>query len=221
MDPFDLQLAIFNRDMELFASRHSREERAHDSNSSNMGPKDGNPEEEMLEAIRASQMTYEHTLNGCLEASALRFSGLEASLRRIEVHIGAIMEAMQGQESQEFPSPPMLEEATTIPWNGENVEHNYFHNFAKESSSFEGEEVGEEEMNDEMKESKPYVPPTIFPCRLHKSIWYRLFPKLIKPLFQVNIYLPLLYVIRNTPAGDKYFQDLIAYRRIFETLEFG
>ena len=99
MDPFDLQLAIFNRDMELFSSRHLREERAYDSNSSNTGPKDGIPEEEKLEAIRASQMSYEHTLNGCLEASALRFSGLEASLRRIEVHLGAIMEAMQGKES--------------------------------------------------------------------------------------------------------------------------
>ena len=206
MDPFDLQYAIFNRDMELFASRHSKEERAHDSNSSNMGPKDGIPEEEMLEAIRASQMTYEHTLNGCLEASALRFSGLKSSLRRIEVLLGAIMEATQAQESQEFLNPPMLEEATTIHWKGENVEHSYFHNCAKESSSFEGEEVGEEETNDEMKEPKPYVPPTTFPCRLHKSIWYRLFPKLIKPLFQVHIYLPLLYVIRNMPAGDNYFQ---------------
>ena len=114
MDPFDLQLAIFNWDMELFASRYSKEERAHDSNSSNMGLKDGSPKEEMLESIRVSQMTYEHTLNGCLEASALRFSGLEASLRRIEVHLGTIMEATQAQESQEFPNPPMLEEATTI-----------------------------------------------------------------------------------------------------------
>ena len=64
---------------------------------------DGNPEEEMLEAIRASQISYEHALNGCLEASELRFLGLEASLRRIEVHLGAIMEAMQGKKSQEFP----------------------------------------------------------------------------------------------------------------------
>ena len=137
MDHFDLQLAIFNRDMELFASRHSKEERAHYSNSSNMGPTDGIPEEEMLEAIRASQMTYEHTLNECLEASALRFSGLEASLRRLEVHLGAIMEATQAQESQEFQNPPMLEEATTIPWNGENVEHNYVHNFANNSLVFQ------------------------------------------------------------------------------------
>ncbi|KAK4836398.1 hypothetical protein QYF36_022448 [Acer negundo] len=116
-------------------------------------------------------MSYEHTLNECLEASALRFSRLEASLRRIEVHPEAIMEVMQGKESQEFPS----------------------------------EEVGEEETNIEMKESKPYVPPSISQSRLLKSIWYRLFPKLIKPLFQVHIYLPLLYVIRNTPVDDKYF----------------
>ncbi|KAK1553978.1 hypothetical protein Q3G72_006059 [Acer saccharum] len=170
MAPFGLQLAKFNRDMELFASRHSREERAHDSNSSNMGPKDENPEEEMLEAIRASQISYERTLNGCLEASALRFSRLEASLRRVEVHFGAIMDAMQGEESQEFSSPPMLEEATTIPWNGEKVEHNYFHNFANESSSISGEEVGEEETNDEMEESKSYVPPTISQSHLLKSI---------------------------------------------------
>ncbi|KAK1563576.1 hypothetical protein Q3G72_029437 [Acer saccharum] len=142
--------------MELFASRHSREERAHDSNSSNTGPKDENPEEEKLGTIRASQMLYDQALNGCLEASAHRFSGLEASLRRIEVHLGAIMEAMQGKESQEFPSPPMLEEASTIPYNGENVVHNYLHNFANESSSVIGEEAGEEETNDEMKESKPY-----------------------------------------------------------------
>ncbi|KAK1560352.1 hypothetical protein Q3G72_025615 [Acer saccharum] len=157
--------------MELFATRHSREERAHDSNSSNTGPKDENPEEEMLEAIRASQISYEEALNGCLEASALRFSGLEASLRRIEVHLGAIMEAMQGKGRQEFPSPLMLEEATTILRNGENVKHNYFHNFANESSSISGEEVREEETNDEMKESKPYVPPTISQSRLFKSIW--------------------------------------------------
>ena len=99
MDPFDLQLAQFNRDMELFASRHSREERAHDSNSSNTRPKDGDLEEEKLEAIQASQMSYERALKGCLEESAHRFSGLEASLKRIEVHIGAIMKAMLGQES--------------------------------------------------------------------------------------------------------------------------
>ena len=108
---------------------------------------------------------------------------------------------MQVQESQEFPSPLMLEETTTIPWNGENIEHNYFHNFANKSSSISSEEVGEEETNNEMKESKPYVPPTISQSHLLKSIWYRLFPKLIKPLFQVTIYLPFLYVIRNTPMG--------------------
>ena len=147
--------------------------------------------------------------------------GLEASLRRIEVHLGAIMEAMQGKQSQEFPSPPKLEEATNIPWNGENVENNYFHNFANESSSFIGEEVAKEETNDEMKEPKPYVPPTTFPCCLHNSIWYRLFPKLIKPLFQVHFYLPLLVVIRNTPMRTKYFQDLISRRCIFDALEFG
>ncbi|KAK1583076.1 hypothetical protein Q3G72_020742 [Acer saccharum] len=138
MDHFGLQLAKFNQDMELFASRHSREERAHDSNTSNTGPKDENPKEEMLEAIQALQMSYKQALNGCLEASALRFSRLEASLRRIGVHLGAIMKAMQGKKSQEFPSPPMLEKATTIPWNGENEEHNYFHNFANGSSSISG-----------------------------------------------------------------------------------
>ena len=138
MDSFSLQLAQLNRDIELFASRHSNEERAHDSNSSNPGPKDGDPDEKELEAIRASQITYEQALNRCLKASALRFSGLEASLGRIEVHLGAIMKAMQRKESQEFPSPPMLEEAYTISWNGENVEHNYVHNFANESSSISG-----------------------------------------------------------------------------------
>ncbi|KAK1584704.1 hypothetical protein Q3G72_035431 [Acer saccharum] len=138
MDSFDLQLANFYREMELFALRHSREERAHDSNSSNTGPKKGNPKEEMLEAIRASQMSSKHTLNGCLEASALRFSGLEASLRRIKVHIGTIMEAMQSQESEEFPIPPNLEEVTTIPWSGENVKHDFIHHFANYSSSISG-----------------------------------------------------------------------------------
>jgi hypothetical protein len=221
MDSYELQLANFNREMELFASRHSREERAHNSNSSNMGPKEGNPEEKMLEAIRTSQMAYEQTLNGCLEASALRFSGLEASLRRIEVHIGTIMEAMQRQESEKFPFPPKLEEVTTIPWSGENVEHDFSHYFANDSSSTSGEEVGKEEMRDKVKETKPYIPPTTFPCRLRKSKWYRLFSELTKSLFQVNIYLPLFYVIRNTPAVDKYFQDLIAYGRKFEALEFG
>ncbi|KAK4848308.1 hypothetical protein QYF36_011513 [Acer negundo] len=75
----------------------------------------------------------------------------------MEVHIGAILEVMQEQkqESQEFPSPPMQEETTTIPWNGENVEHNYVHNFANKSSSVTGEEVGEKETNDEVKESRP------------------------------------------------------------------
>ena len=221
MDHFGLQLAKFNWDMELFASRHSREERAHDSNSSNTGPKKGNPDEEMIEAIRASQMSYEHMLNGCLEASALRFLGLEASLRRIEVHIGTIMEAMQSQESEEFPIPPKLEEVSTIPWSGDNIEHDFIHNFANDSSSISGEEVGREEMRDKVKEPKPYIPPTTFPCRLQKSKWYRLFSELTKSLFQVNIYLPLFYVIRNTLLGDKYFQDLIAYRRKFEALEFG
>ncbi|KAK4833145.1 hypothetical protein QYF36_025800 [Acer negundo] len=105
---------------------------------------------------------------------------------------------MQEQESQEFPSSPMLEGTTTIPWNGENVEYNYVHNFANESSSVTGEEVGKEETNDEMKESKSIVPPTTFPIRLHKSKWSK-----------------------NTPVGDKYFQDLITYIRIFETLELG
>ncbi|KAK4853624.1 hypothetical protein QYF36_011818 [Acer negundo] len=42
----------------------------------------------------------------------------------------------------------MLEETTTIPWNGENVKHNYVHNFANESSSFTGveEHAGRQEM---------------------------------------------------------------------------
>ena len=115
----------------------------------------------------------------------------------------------------------MLEEVTIIHRNGENVEHNYVHNFANISSSISGEEVGEEETNNEMKELKSYVPLTIFPSRLLKSKWSKYFLKLIKPLFQVHIYLPLFYVSRNTPAGNKYFQNLIAYRRIFETLEFG
>ncbi|KAK4857395.1 hypothetical protein QYF36_027523 [Acer negundo] len=120
-------------------------------------------------------MTYEQALNGCLEASALRFSRLEAPLRRIEVHFGAIMKAMQGKASQEFPSPPMLEEANTIPWNSENEKHNYIHNIANDSSSISGEEVGEKEKNDEMKDSMPYVPPTIFPSRLLKSNWSKYF----------------------------------------------
>ncbi|KAK4852511.1 hypothetical protein QYF36_024742 [Acer negundo] len=179
MDQFGVQLALFNRDMELFASSHSWEERAHDSNPFNTWPNDGNPEEEMLEAIRASQMMYEQALNGCLEASAFRFSGLEASLRRIEVHFGAMLKTMQG------------------------------------------EEVGEEETSNEMKDLMPYVLPTIFPSRLLQSNWSKYFLKLIRPLFQVRIYLPLFYVIKNTSVGDKYFQDLIAYKCIFETLEFG
>ncbi|KAK4840504.1 hypothetical protein QYF36_010518 [Acer negundo] len=106
------------------------------------------------------------------------------------------MEAMQGKDSHEFLSPPMLEDATTIPWNVENVEHNYVHNFANNSSSISGEEVGEEETNDKVKEPKPYIPPTTFLCRLRKSKW-------------------------NTPTGNKYFQDLISYRCKFEALEFS
>ncbi|KAK4855311.1 hypothetical protein QYF36_005919 [Acer negundo] len=150
----------------------------------------------MLEAIRASQMSYKQTLNGCMEASAHRFLRLEASMRRTKVHIGTIMEAMQGQESEEFPIPPKLEEANTIPWSAKNVEHDFIHYFVNDSSSIAGEEVGKEEIIDKVKEPKPYVTPITFPCCLRKNKW-------------------------NTTVGDKYFQDLIAYKRKFEALEFG
>ncbi|KAK4858296.1 hypothetical protein QYF36_014055 [Acer negundo] len=127
MDPFDLQLAKFNREMELFVSRHLREERSHDLNSSNRAEgwesQEINARGHQSITNKTSQMSYELTLNGC-------------------------------------------------------------------------EEVGKEEIDDEMKEPKPYVPPTTFPSRLLKHIWNKL-------------------------AGDKHFQDLIAYKRKVEALEFG
>ena len=71
------------------------------------------------------------------------------------------------------------------------------------------------------KELKPYVPPITFPSRLHKSKWNKWFSELISSHLIVNIYLPLLIVCRNMPARENFFQDLITYRRKFETLEFG
>ena len=71
------------------------------------------------------------------------------------------------------------------------------------------------------KELKPYVPPITFPSRLHKSKWNKWFSELISSHFIVNIYLPVLIVCRNMPAREFFFQDLITYRRKFETLEFG
>ncbi|KAK4853815.1 hypothetical protein QYF36_015070 [Acer negundo] len=114
----------------------------------------------------------------------------------MEVHIGAIMEAMQEQKSEEFPIPPKLKEVTTIHWSGENVENDFVHYFANDSSSIASEEVGEEETRDKVKEPNPYIPPITFPCRLRKSKW-------------------------NTSTSEKYFQDLIAYRHKFEAMEFG
>ncbi|KAK3232522.1 hypothetical protein Dsin_004403 [Dipteronia sinensis] len=139
------------------------------------------------------------------------------------------------QKNEEFPILPKLEEATTILWSGENVEHNYDHDFANDSSNVAGEEIQKEGIEEQPKEAEnvffeepliyketmPYVPHVACTSRLHKSNWYKLFSELIKPLFQVNIYLPLLNVIRNTSASDKYFHDLITYRLKFETSKFG
>ena len=121
------------------------------------------------------------------------------------------------------------DEAATMPSYGKIVER---YEFSDDFSSVADEEEETEEKVKEVedvpfeepllyKELKPYVPPITFPSRLHKSKWNKWFSELISPNFIVNIYLPLLIVCRNMPMRKKFFQDLITYRRKFETLEFG
>jgi hypothetical protein len=131
------------------------------------------------------------------------------------------------------------EDVATIPLYGEIVDNIVSHEFSDDFSSVADEdeetEVEKEETKEKAKEAedvpfeepllykelKPYVPPITFPSRLHKSKWNKWFSELISPHFIVNIYLPLLIVCRNMPARENFFQDLITYRRKFETLEFG
>ncbi|KAK4846213.1 hypothetical protein QYF36_014407 [Acer negundo] len=112
-------------------------------------------------------------------------------------------------------SQPKQEDVVTFPLKGEEVE--------KEEMEEQGKEAEDVPFEESLiyKELKPYVPPITFPSRLHKSNWNKWFSELISPHFIVNIYLPLLIVCRNMPIREKFFQDLIAYRRKFETLEFG
>ncbi|KAK4846381.1 hypothetical protein QYF36_016567 [Acer negundo] len=114
-----------------------------------------------------------------------------------------------------LPSQPEQEDVVTFPLKGEEVE--------KEETEEKVKEVEDVPFEALLlyKELKPYVPPITFPSRLHKSNWNKWFSELISSHFIVNIYLPLLIVCRNMPVREKFFQDLIAYRRKFETLEFG
>ena len=114
-----------------------------------------------------------------------------------------------------FSSHPKKEDVATFPLKGEEVEKEEMEEKSKEAEDvpFEAPLL--------YKELKPYVPPIIFLSRLHKSKWNKWFSELISPHFIVNIYLPLLIVGRNMSARETFFKDLIAYRRKFETLEFG
>ncbi|KAK4844502.1 hypothetical protein QYF36_020938 [Acer negundo] len=112
-------------------------------------------------------------------------------------------------------SQPEQEDVVTFPLNGEEVEKEETEEKAKEAKNVPFEEPLL------YKELKPYVPPITFPSRPHKNNWNKWFSELISSHFIVNIYLPLLIVCRNIPVREKFFQDLIAYRRKFETLEFG
>ena len=126
---------------------------------------------------------------------------------------------------------PEQEDVATIPSYGKIVErYEFSDDFSSVADEDEEEETEENVKEAEdvpfeaplfYKELKPYVPPITFPSRLHKSKWNKWFSELISLNFIVNIYLPLLIVCRNMPMREKFFQDLITYRRKFETLEFG
>ncbi|KAK4845231.1 hypothetical protein QYF36_002585 [Acer negundo] len=112
-------------------------------------------------------------------------------------------------------SQPEQEDVVTFPLKGEKVKKEETEEKAKEAEDVPFEEPLL------YKELKPHVPPITFPSRLHKSNWNKWFFGLISSHFIVNIYLPLLIVCRNMPVREKFFEDLIAYMRKFETLEFG
>ena len=162
----------------------------------------------------------------------VQMQNLEASTRKIEEETKKLLEAWQNRVYEETLSKTEQEEAAPIPSYGEIVDTIVSHELSDDFSSVADEEEETKEKVKEAedvpfeeplpyKELKPYVPPITFSSRLHKSKWNKWFSELISSHFIANIYLPLLIVCRNMPVREKFFQDLITYRRKFETLEFG
>ena len=154
--------------------------------------------------------------------------------RRIEVQFEAILEAIKTQMHEEIPIKPEPEDATITHLGDEIVNDEDSHDFANHSSSVANEEFEKEEMNKKVKEaedvpveepllfkeSEPLSPPSLSLGRLRKGLMDKLLFGFIVPFYKLCTNLSLFYVIRNMLSYEKYFHDLITYRRKFETLEF-
>ncbi|KAK4843581.1 hypothetical protein QYF36_010184 [Acer negundo] len=160
------------------------------------------------------------------------------SYNEVNTYEQLISQPSQKSESEEFPNQIEQEEAIAVPYYvQEELSSRELDELLDWVQDIFGddEEVEKEETKEKVKEAedvpfealllykelKPYVPPITFLSRLHKSNWNKWFFELISSHFIVNIYLSLLIVCRNMPVREKFFQDLIAYRRKFETLEYG
>ncbi|KAK4857271.1 hypothetical protein QYF36_026273 [Acer negundo] len=92
----------------------------------------------------------------------------------------------------------------------ENVDDKDRHDLADPSSSVANEELEKEEMRIEVKEVED-VP-------VEESFLFKELEPFTPPILSLGC---LCKGLMNMPSYEKYFQDLITYRRKLETLEFG
>ncbi|XP_031260249.1 uncharacterized protein LOC116118405 [Pistacia vera] len=162
-----------------------------------------NNQQQVSSNNQSQNPSLEETLNNFIQVSQQnqqnfeqRFQQQKASIRKLEVQIGQITEAVQGHVSGKLPSQLEQAKAVIVLQSGKN-----------------------EEINSIVAPPKPYVPPIPFPSRLKNSKWDKSFSKIYDILSKVNVNLPLLDVIRTMPAYTKFLNDLITHKRKFEPNE--
>ena len=155
-------------------------------------------------------------------------------IKKAHQESSSILEAIKTRMHEEIPIKPEPEDATITHFGDEIVNDEDSHNFTYHTSSVANEELEKEEMNIEVKEaedvhveepllfkeSDPLTPPSLSLGHLRKGPMDKLLFGFIIPFYKLCTNLSLFYVIRNMSSYEKYFQDLITYRRKFETLEF-
>eukprot|EP00257_Ricinus_communis_P027212 XP_025014626.1 uncharacterized protein LOC112536208 [Ricinus communis] len=178
-----------------------------------------------------------------MERNEKKTDSIEASVKRLEIQIGQIAEAVQENKKEKFPSQPEQVKAITVLKNGELFDNNVENLIEKDSSyagiskedelvdveitkgGFQKEgriepNLGQKEKDKEAfsgpefyKAAEPYKPPIPFPNRLKESKQDKQFSKIFDMLSKVNINLSLLDVIRNMPAYAKFFKELNSNKR--------
>ncbi|CAL8988375.1 unnamed protein product, partial [Prunus brigantina] len=152
----------------------------------------------------------------------------------METQLGQIADALSQREAGKFPSQPVIlqrnqEQAkAVITLRSGKVINGVGNEVTNESDHVNAGPTQEEneKSNDDPsnatfsyeapslhKAEKPYTPPIPFPGRLAKSKQDKSFKEIFDILSKVNVNLPLLDVIRNMPAYEKFFKELNTYKR--------